>query len=265
MLRARALIGAFVVIAVLLIAPFTGTTAARNTQEACEESPYGYRECVEAEREREEHEHQKMPAPPEEETNRPPNEPTDPLRAHIARAYPTAAKPFVSCPGNNRVSLPDRSEGIACEFRFVLRGATVKGVAVVAPETERWSSTAWSLLGFRAEPPQPRHWHRCTYHRPSRELPEPARLSASGTSCGEARYLATMIGSRAAGSDNLRLPHRFTEGENGTNTLGFVVSRFRCKGEVEVRQGHPNPYGHESARCHTRFGDKLTYVFNQGS
>ncbi len=70
---------------------------------------------------------------------------------------------------------------------------------------------------------------------------------------------------RASSAGNLRLPHHFTEAWYGTNTLGFLTNTFRCRGQVEVREGHENPYGHETARCRSRFGDRFLYAFDQGS
>lgn len=195
-----------------------------------------------------------------------PNQPVDPVRRHIAKRYPTSSSRFVNCPRENRISFDDGSYGLLCEFRLVLHGDVVKGFASVEPEGSSWEHATWTAIGFHAERPAPRAWHRCK--PPGYTASEPVRLMVKGTLCGEARHIAGDISSRALTSGNLRIPRHFEEGEYQTNTLGFVTSRFRCTGRVRVIQpAHVgwNPYGRETATCHTRFGDRLTYVFNQGS
>jgi hypothetical protein len=194
------------------------------------------------------------------EGSRPPTKPTAPLREHIERRYPSAHSVFLNCPANNTLG-----EGLACEFRFLLGRRVVKGVGSVQPEEEGRVRTAWWLVGFRAQAPAPRRWRRCSIHHHGSESSSPVRLSGYGTDCGEARELARRIAAFDVSQHNLRLPRHFTEGEFQTNTLGFVVARYRCSGRVQVRQGNPNPYGHETAQCRTRFGDKFIYVFDQGS
>lgn len=195
-----------------------------------------------------------------------PNHPADPVRRHIERRYPGARSTFVNCPGNNRIDLGSGEEGILCEFRFVLGADAVKGISGVSPEEGGWAYATWFAVGFHAEPPAPRRWRHC--NTPAWTGSEPVRLLVYGTLCPEARHLAGNIASRALTSGNLRIPHRFDEGEYQTNTLGFVTSRFHCVGRVKVIQpavAEDNPYGRETATCRTRFGDRLTYVFNQGS
>lgn len=63
----------------------------------------------------------------------------------------------------------------------------------------------------------------------------------------------------------LRIPRHFTEAWYGTNSLGWVTNTFKCTGTVNVRQGTENPYGHETARCRSRFGDQFSYTFDQAS
>jgi hypothetical protein len=77
--------------------------------------------------------------------------------------------------------------------------------------------------------------------------------------------MAGTIQFRASSAGDLRIPHHFTEAWYGTNTLGFLTNTFRCRGKVEVREGSENPYGHETARCRNRFGDRFLYAFDQGS
>jgi len=193
---------------------------------------------------------------------RPSTKPTAPIRARIKHRYPAAHHVFTNCPGNNRLG----ENGLACEFRFVLGAAprVVKGHAAVEAEGQNWSHTAWWLTGFRSAQAVQR-WRRCAMRHHRWESSWPVRLLTYATNCREGREIAERIGNLDVSQRNLRLPHRFTEGEFQTNTLGFVVSRFHCRGRVEVRQGNPNPYGHETAACRTRFGDKLVYVFDQGS
>ena len=77
--------------------------------------------------------------------------------------------------------------------------------------------------------------------------------------------MAGTIQYRANQANSLRIPHHFTEAWYGTNTLGFVTNTFHCLGRIQVREGPENPYGHEVARCHTRFGDRFLYAFDQYS
>lgn len=195
--------------------------------------------------------------PPDE---RPPSAPTSPLRSYIERVYAETHSVFLNCPGNNRLG----ENGLACEFRFLHDGTVIKGNAAVEAETETWSHTAWWLTAFHAQSPVPERWRRCALGRHGGFSVSPVRLSTRGTNCAEGRAVAYRISAFDVG-DNLRLPHRFNEGEWQTNTLGFVVSRYRCRGRVRVRKGNPNPYGHETATCRTRFGDRITYVFDQDS
>lgn len=193
------------------------------------------------------------------------NDPADPVRRHIAKHYPKARSRFVNCPGNNRIVLGNGEYGILCEFRFVLHGDVVKGISGVSPEGSGWAHATWYAVGFHAERPAPKEWRHCK--APGWTASEPVRLLVQGTLCPEARHIAGDIASRALTSGNLRIPNRFDEGEYQTNTLGFVTSRFHCTGRVRVVDPigfEMNPYGHETAACRTRFGDKLTYVFNQG-
>jgi hypothetical protein len=196
-----------------------------------------------------------------EPTERPPTAPEAPIRERIRSRYPEAHSIFINCPGNNRIG----DDGRVCEFRLISKGRVVKGTAGLEAEGESWSHTAWWLTGFHAQAPAPKRWRRCGMRRHSPASPEPVRLATHGIACPEARELALRIGDFDVSPYTLRLPRHFNEGEWQTNTLGFVVSRYRCRGSVQVRQGDPNPYGHETASCETRFGDKLVFVFNRGS
>lgn len=202
----------------------------------------------------------------QEPEERPPNHPVDPVRRHIERHYPKARSTFVNCPGNNRIVLENGEYGILCEFRFILHGDVIKGVSGVSPEGSGWEHATWYTVGFHPQAPAPRRWRHC--RTPGWTGSEPVRLLVYGTLCPEARHIAGDIASRAVMSADLRIPRNFDEGEYQTNTLGFVTSRFHCTGRVRVIQPavpENNPYGHETASCRTRFGDRLTYVFNQGS
>jgi hypothetical protein len=192
---------------------------------------------------------------------RPPAEPGSPIRERIRHRFPQSHAIFINCPGNNRIGDYQR----LCEFRFISRRQVVKGTAGLEAEGESWSRTAWWLTGFQTQPPAPLRWRNCRFRRHSAGFPEPVRLSALGVACPEARELATRIGYSDVSPTSLRLPHRFTEGEWQTNTLGFVAARYRCRGYVQVRPSNPNPYGRETAKCRTRFGDRVTFVFDQGS
>ncbi len=201
-----------------------------------------------------------------ESGERRPNRPADPVRWHIERHYPKARSTFVNCPGNNRILLANGEYGILCEFRFVVHGDVVKGISGVSPEGSGWAQATWQAVGFHAEQAAPKRWRAC--EPPGYTGSEPVRLLVYGTLCPEARHIAGDIASRALLSGNLRIPHHFDEGEYQANTLGFVTGRFHCAGRVRVIEPvRPveNPYGRETASCRTRFGDRLTYVFNQGS
>lgn len=196
-----------------------------------------------------------------ESKNRQPTLPDVPIRKRIHDRYPHAQSIFINCPGNNRLG----DDARVCEFRLIDRQRVVKGIATVEAESESWSNTAWWLTGFNSQAPAAKQWRHCGVRRHSLASPEPVRLSVYGTACPEARELALRIGDFDVSPYTLRLPHHFREGEWQTNTLGFVVSRYRCQGFVQVREGNPNPYGHETATCKTRFGDRLVFVFNRGS
>jgi hypothetical protein len=203
----------------------------------------------------------------EAEPSGPPvDKPVDPIRRHIHHRFKGIRSPFVNCPPANRIPIEGGGKARVCEFRVVVRGSVVRGTASVAPESRSGKSSRWHLLGFHAEARAPRHWRRCS--PPDWTSSVPVRLSVRGVLCPEARHIAGNIASRALTSGNLRIPHRFDEGEYRTNTLGFVAGLFHCRGSVHVRQpgrGGENPYGHETAACRTKFGDRLTYVFDQGS
>jgi hypothetical protein len=184
-----------------------------------------------------------------------------PLISALKHRFPGAASRFANCPGNNTVPLENGGEGHVCEFRVVSRRGIFKGSALMVRRGHRWAPKGRLFtLG-----PISRGWRGCGLRGLAHASQDADLLSVHGVTCGEGRYLASMIGYRALNSGNLRIPRRFTEGENGTNTLGFVVGRFHCHGHVHVRQGRENPYGHETAHCRTRFGDRFVYVFDQGS
>lgn len=216
--------------------------------ERCEELPdEQIEECF--------YEHNGQEPPPEE---RPPTRPAAPIRSQIEREFQGAHSLFINCPGNNRVG----DNGLGCEFRFIRHRSVVKGLAEVEAENESWSHTAWWLMAFHAQAPAPRHWRSCDIRQRRWEAAYPVRLSIRGTACQEASELAHRISNLDISPTTLRLPHRFNEGEFKTNTLGFVVSRYQCRGRVRVLPGNPNPYGRETATCKTRFGDRITYVFD---
>ncbi len=188
----------------------------------------------------------------------------DPIASKLERQHPHSSQRFVNCPGNNRISI-NEVEGLSCEFRLVTHHEVVRGVAAVLPDRSPWAGARWHLAGFHVFASAPLRLRSCGTSRLSGPSQSGYRLHVFGVTCGTAVYLSFQISSRASSAANLRLPKHFTEGENGTNTLGFVTERFHCRGRVEVRQGNPNPYGHEVASCRTRFGDRLKLAFDQGS
>jgi hypothetical protein len=184
-----------------------------------------------------------------------------PIIDHLERNFPRATQQFVNCPAINTAPAQDGSEGLVCEFRIVNRNSTIRGSAVSAESEGRWA-----VRYFFAGRPLPHRWKRCAIGM-LKGLPSstPRRLSVHGVSCQDAQIMASTIQYRASTADDLRLPRRFTEARYGTNSLGFVTNTFQCTGRVQVRKGNPNPYGRETARCRTRFGDRFVYVFDQGS
>jgi hypothetical protein len=184
-----------------------------------------------------------------------------PILHQLKRSLPASTQRLVNCPSINSISSPEGADGLACEFRAVNRHATVRGSAAVARSEGRWK--VWF---FHAGPPRKHRWKRCSVDF-LKGLPSstPRGLTVYGVSCQDAQVMASTIQYRANTAGNLRIPRNFVEARYGTNTLGFVTNTFHCHGRVSVRQGNPNPYGHESARCRTRFGDKFVYTFDQGS
>jgi hypothetical protein len=186
---------------------------------------------------------------------------TAPIMRHIAETSPRSTERFVNCPAQNEVPLADESTGLGCEFRFMRGNSTIRGSATVGRDRTRWVA-----MYFRAFRPLPQRWTSCNVGS-LKGLPSstPRRLEIFGVSCQDAKLMASTIQYRASSASNLRIPRHFTEARYGTMTLGFVTNTFRCRGTVEVRDGNPNPYGRETARCRTRFGDRFRYVFDQGS
>jgi len=185
-----------------------------------------------------------------------------PVVSKLRQAYPRSSQRFVNCPGRNRYT-DAGVDVVVCEFRIAKRGMTIRGTAGASPPPNR--NRRWRLHGFYPAHPVPQRWKRCSVAR----LDGPARtarsLRVSGVNCLNAFYIAAGIGSEAL-NNGLRLPHRFTEAfYSGSFTRGFITNTFHCRGSIEIRQGPENPYGHETARCRTRLGDHLTFVFDQGS
>lgn len=183
------------------------------------------------------------------------------MRAVIERKLPPVTALFVNCPGGNTVPQPDEVPAIACEFRAEIRRKVVRGSVIAANVNGVWRGRY-----FFTDHPVPMRWRRCSLRglggRSTGQMPRILRVN--GTDCGNARFLANDIGALAY-RNSLRLPRRFTEAWYGTNTIGWVTNTFSCRGRVRVRRGSINPYGHETASCHTRFGDRFVYAFDQTS
>ena len=184
------------------------------------------------------------------------------LITKLRHTYPGASSRFANCPGNNTLPLEGGGEGHVCEFRVVTDAGVFKGSALMVRQGRRWVPKGRRIFTIG---PISRARRRCSLDGLAHGSQNADLLAVRGVVCGEAHYLAFMIGYLALNSGELRIPRRFTEGENGTNTLGFVVGRFHCRGRVRVKQGSENPYGHETAQCATHFGDRFVYVFDQGS
>jgi hypothetical protein len=52
---------------------------------------------------------------------------------------------------------------------------------------------------------------------------------------------------------------------HGTNTIGFVIFMFACRGTTRVRRSGGNPFGVLTAVCVNGFGDGFVYKFRQSS
>jgi hypothetical protein len=189
----------------------------------------------------------------------------EPIEAKLDRTFPGSQDHFVNCPGNNRIDLKAEEEGLVCEFRLVRHGGVIGGTASVAADRSRWERARWHLLDLKVLPRAPLDWRHCRTGRISGSAQFRHQLRVFGVAYQTAVPLAQAISRRANTATNLRIPRKFVEAEQGNNTLGFLTTRFRCRGRIEVRQGKPNPYGHETANCRTRFGDRFAYSFDQGS
>jgi hypothetical protein len=182
------------------------------------------------------------------------------LASRVKSTFPRATQLFANCPSKNTLPLQDGNTGISCEFRAVVGGFVRFGSALTEP-----SGSGWRVSGFYLGKPVANKWRSCTLGGlGGRGGQVPLRLRAHGVPCSDAQFLANDIGGLPV-SHNLRLPGHFSEWWYGTNSLGFVTNTFKCTGTVEVRQGARNPYGHETARCRSRFGDRFSYTFNQSS
>lgn len=188
------------------------------------------------------------------------------LAKYVKHTFPGARQRFVNCPGNNRIG---NGQGIACEFRLIRRHRIVRGRATTRPRNPGSASTAWFVATFRAQRPLPMRSRRCSTHGTGGRTrgQRPISLTVLGRSCFEARRVARSISSSALTSGNLRIPRRFTVTDSAPHTLGFITTRLACRGRVKVLEppGFENPFGRETARCATRFGDRLTFVFDQHS
>ncbi|MBS1843093.1 MAG: hypothetical protein JST53_01635 [Actinobacteria bacterium] len=206
-----------------------------------------------------EHNGEKQPS----ERERRPTSPEQPIRAYIADHGFRADGVFVNCPKADAVG----GDALGCEFRFLRAGRIVKGHAGVLAEAGRISDTAWHLTSFHAERPVVRTRHRCALP-PRRIAPGGDSLVVRGVSCKEAQDRAWRAESLAQTASNLRLPSRFQDGDPHTDTIGFVVTSYRCRGTTVVRppvRAGLDPFGEETARCRNRFGDQFTYTFVVGN
>jgi hypothetical protein len=189
---------------------------------------------------------------------------TDAIRAAIVAKLPSATQLFVNCPSNNTLPTSDGSTAIACEFRAIDGGIVIHGGSATATLVNGQWQASDVLAGDQA----PNRWGSCRLgglggHSTGQT---PRKLRVHGTPCFDARFLTHDIGALALGDSGLRIPRHFKVAWYGTNTVGFVTNTFACKGRVRVR--HPrrgNPFGRETARCRTIFGDRFLYVFDQHS
>jgi hypothetical protein len=194
---------------------------------------------------------------------RTPTSPVVPVRVYIRHRFRSPHSIFVNCPK------ADASEGdsLICEFRLVSKGRIVKGHAAVLAEAGRLSHTAWELKAFHAERPLPPGRHRCS-PPPHRISPGAVSLVVAGIACREAQDRAWRAESVALTASNLRLPRHFLDGDPHTDTIGFEVTSYQCRGTTIVRppvaEGD-DPFGELTARCRNRFDDRFTYVFVIGN
>jgi hypothetical protein len=123
---------------------------------------------------------------------------------------------------------------------------------------------AWQVSYFFISPPDPDRWTSCGLRGLSGggTGQRARKLRVHGIACSNAHLLASDV---VALEHNLRIPRSFTVAQYGTNTIGWVTNTFSCRGRVRIRQGKINPYGHETAKCRSQFGDRFRYVFDQSS
>jgi hypothetical protein len=187
--------------------------------------------------------------------------PTDAGTAEVTARLPSASQLFVNCPAANTIPQTDGSTVIGCEFRVRLGRKVDWGVLLT-----KLVGTDWQVIYFLADKPALAKAHRCsTAHLGRGPSQTPRRLRAHGVNCTDARILARQSAALVF-QNNLRLPGQFTKTFYPDQySVGFVTQTYSCTGHVRIRQGNPNPYGHETARCSTKFGDGFTYTFDQGS
>ncbi|MFL5883578.1 MAG: hypothetical protein ACJ77M_00790 [Thermoleophilaceae bacterium] len=179
----------------------------------------------------------------------------------IEGRLPAVTRLFVNCPDQNTIAAPDGSTGIGCEWRGLVSGAVRTGSLTVTPAGGGWQAGA-----LYVSPPFPQRWRSCSRRGLSGHdtNQRPVRLAAHGVACSDAKFLARDIGARVL-LHNLRVPRHFTESWYGTNSLGFVINTFGCRGKARLHRGDEYMYAHEVARCANRFGDRFVYSFVQGS
>jgi hypothetical protein len=187
------------------------------------------------------------------------------IAARVQRQYPGASQIFTNCPGNNQTAA-----GINCEFRFIWRGKVRDGEAIAEPDSDQWRSANWSTPGLLVQPGQMQRWKACSHRGlTGRDNGVSRRLAVFGLACGWAARIARAVHYWMAFYSRLRPPRSFRYQREGREELGFVIHSFGCSSRVQVRRSPPGSeqplYGHETVRCHTRFGDRVVYVFDHGS
>jgi hypothetical protein len=178
----------------------------------------------------------------------------------VQARLPSATQLFVNCPSENTIQDVDGSTDQNCEFRVLVGNTVNTGVALAKPVGGQYQAE----LFFSS--PVVDKWRRCsTRGAGGGNSGQKAHLvKAHGVACGDLKLLESDI--RQLPLQNfLRLPRHFMAVGHGTNTVGFVIFAFSCRGRNRVIHGPVNPYGLLTAKCFNSFGDGFIYKFEQSS
>jgi hypothetical protein len=170
----------------------------------------------------------------------------------------TPAELYANCPTEN--TFPDQSGALlfSCEFRAVINNRVNAGTTTAKPVPGGYE--VGKLFVAR---PTVDAWRKC-----GRGAAGGRKLGAEGTkkirTHGVAcRYMDQLAGDVRgnASRKKLRIKPHFLAGGHGTNTLGFQVFLYRCRGKNLARHGGNPASRILEARCINPFGDGFVYRF----